>query len=93
MRFIAATLAAVCLIGLCFLLVLTAPAPAVPPGGGVELPSSTIWRTFLADLFVTFWMLIIPLIFIACFTVAAIFGGSSGTTRSMQSPETNQSEK
>ncbi len=44
------------------------------PGTGIELPSSTIWRIWLADMMTDFWWFLIPLLFIVCFGVAMLFG-------------------
>jgi hypothetical protein len=76
-RYLWATVAAICLIGLGGLFVLLTPYPAVGPDWGVELPSSAIWRIFLADLLLDYWFIFIPLVCIACFGVAALFGSSA----------------
>jgi hypothetical protein len=47
------------------------------PGTGVELPSSGIWLIFLSDLMVDFWWALIPLVFIACFGIAWLFGSNA----------------
>jgi hypothetical protein len=44
------------------------------PGVGIELPSSTIWRIWLADLMIDFWWFLIPVVFILCFGIAMLFG-------------------
>jgi hypothetical protein len=49
----------------------------IPPGGGIELPSSTIWCVFLADLLTDFWWFFIPLAFIICLGAAWLFGAST----------------
>jgi type II secretory pathway component PulF len=43
------------------------------PDIGVELPSSTIWRIWLADLMIDFWWFLIPVVFIFCFGIAMLF--------------------
>jgi hypothetical protein len=44
------------------------------PDFGIELPSSTIWRIWLADVMIDFWWFLIPLVFILCFGIAMLFG-------------------
>jgi hypothetical protein len=92
-RFVWATLIAAALLALWFLLVLTCPAPAAPPGGGIEVSSATLWHVFLADIFVTYWLLIIPAMFIICFAIAAMFGAPSGTAQGTPPPERNPENK
>jgi len=88
-RFLWAALIAVILLVFWVFLVLTCPAPAAPPGGGVEVSSATLWHIFVADIFVTFWMVIIPGMFVVCFAMAAIFGAPSATREGTPRPETN----
>jgi type II secretory pathway component PulF len=42
----------------------------IPPDGGVELPSSTLWRLWLADVLSDFWWTLIPLVLIVCLGAA-----------------------
>jgi hypothetical protein len=92
-RFLWATLIAAALLALWFLLVLTCPAPAAPPGGAIEVSSATLWHIFLSDVFVTYWVLIIPAMFIICIAMAAMFGATSGTTQVTPPPEINPENK
>jgi hypothetical protein len=55
----------------------------VPPGGGIELPSSTIWLIWLSDLLNDFWWALIPLVFIVCFGIAILVGFAWPTGRKM----------
>jgi hypothetical protein len=51
------------------------------PGSGIELPSSTIWRIWLADVMIDFWWFLIPVVFILCFGIAMLFGAVSRNRR------------
>jgi hypothetical protein len=42
----------------------------IPPDGGMELPSSTLWRLWLADMLSDFWWALIPLVLIVCLGAA-----------------------
>ncbi|HET6327629.1 MAG TPA: hypothetical protein VFG04_23300 [Planctomycetaceae bacterium] len=90
MRYLWATVAAACLVGLSILNVRTLPIPPVPPGGGIELPSSDIWRIFLADLWIDYWFAIVPVIWIVCFAVAALLIPGSRAAPGLDSTETNK---
>jgi hypothetical protein len=79
-RYVVASIVAVA--GAIFVRVTSAYAASLGgPGTGVELPSSTIWRIWLADMIIDFWWFLIPLLFIVCIGVAMMFGsaGSRGT--------------
>jgi hypothetical protein len=91
-RYLWATVVAACLVGLCILVVRSAPTPAVPPGGGIELPSSDIWRIFFADLWHDYWFAIIPVVWVTCFAVASLLIPSSQPARGSESVETKKSE-
>jgi len=82
-RYLWATVAAICLIGLGVLFVLLTPYPAVGPDGGVELPSSAIWRIFFVDVLLDYWFIFIPLVCMACFGVATFFGSSETAKKAL----------
>ena len=44
------------------------------PDFGIELPSSTIWRIWLADVMSDFWWFLVPVLFAFCFGIARLFG-------------------
>jgi hypothetical protein len=58
----------------------------VPPGGGIELPSTAIWCVSLADLLVAFWWFFIPLAFIICLGAAWLFGAGPAATHQSDPP-------
>jgi hypothetical protein len=51
----------------------------VGPDTGIELPSSAIWRIWLADMMIDFWWFLIPVLFLICLSVAMIFGHAGQT--------------
>jgi type II secretory pathway component PulF len=76
-RYFLATLAAAVLIALGVLDVLyvrMTVAPALAPGGGIELPGATMWLVWVSDMIIDFWWLLLPLVFIVCFGIARFFG-------------------
>jgi hypothetical protein len=68
------------------------PKPAVGPDGGVELPSADIWRIWFADMWIDYWFVIVPLICVACFGIASLFGRSSAPDQGPEAAKTFQSE-
>ena len=80
-RFTVALLVAIGLAvaGAIYVQVTRASTTAFLPGTATELPSSTIWRIWLADMMVDFWWFLIPLVFILCFGIAMMFGSAGPT--------------
>jgi hypothetical protein len=81
-RYIVATIVALGLTVGGIIFVRVARASVAPLGGadtGVELPASTIWLVWASDMLVDFWWLLIPLLFVACFGIAMMFGPASRT--------------
>ncbi len=87
MRYLWATVVTACVVGLSILNVRTLTRPAVPPGGAVELPPSDIWRISLADLWSDYWFAIVPVIWIVCFAVAALWIPASRSPPTLESTE------
>ena len=43
---------------------------AMPADGGMELPSSTLWRVWLAEVLSDFWWALVPLVLLLCLGAA-----------------------